>query len=263
MAEQTIGAKRKLLPTQLGILVEFVDGDERGRVIPLVFQKTVLGRKHADIIVRDLSVSSSHAAIEYDGQQFKLVDLGSSNGTFVGAEKIKQKNIAVGEEVQIGKCVFRLKRDSELAKRLLNEQAVHILSQGGGLSALIDQEFIEVDEGTDVQSAPIKAPRPEERVVKLRITQGNDKGKQFSIKKPQISIGRVNSDIVLKDIDVSRKHAIIESVEGGQVVLRDLASSNGTYVNKRRIDNCVIFPNDEIQLGNTVIVFEGIGRQQA
>lgn len=260
MANQTIGAKRKLLPTHLGILVEFIEGDERGRVIPLVFQKTVLGRKHADIIVRDLSVSSSHAAIEFDGQGFKLVDMGSSNGTFVGAEKIKQKPIAVGDEIQIGRSVFRLKKDVELAKKMLNEQAVHILAQGGGLSSLIDQEFIEVDERTDVQSPPVKAAKPEERVIQLKITQGNDRGKQYSIKKPQISIGRVNSDIVLKDVDASRKHALIELVEGGQVVLRDLASSNGTYVNKRRVDNCVIFQNDEIQIGNTIIVFEGITR---
>ena len=261
MADQTVGAKRKLLPNHLGILVEFVDGDEKGRNIPLVFQKTVLGRKHADIIVRDISVSSSHAAIEYDGGEFKLIDLGSSNGTYVGNEKIKQKTIQVGEEIQMGKSVFRLKKDLDQAKKMLNEQAVHILAQGGGLSSLIENEFIEGDEGTDVHSSvPTKPAKPEERLVKLFVIQGNDKGKEFSVKKSSISIGRVNSDIVLKDIDVSRKHALIELVEGGQVILRDLASSNGTFVNKRRIDNCVLFPNDQIQVGNTVILFQGMTR---
>lgn len=260
MGEQTVGANRKLLPTHLGILIEFVEGDEKGRVIPLVFQKTVFGRKHADILVRDASVSSSHAALEYDGKEFRLMDLGSSNGTFVGSEKIKQKTVAVGDEIQIGRCVFRIKRDVEVAKKMINDQAVHILAQGGGLSALIDSEFIESDEGTDVHQSPIKPAKPEERVVKLRVIQGQDKGKEFSIQKPNVSIGRVNSDIILRDIDVSRKHALIELVEGGQVVLRDLASSNGTFVNKRRIDNCVLFQGDQIQIGNTVIVFEGMVR---
>jgi pSer/pThr/pTyr-binding forkhead associated (FHA) protein len=260
MADQTVGAKRKLLPGHLGILVEFVDGDERGRIIPLVFQKTVLGRKHADIIVRDISVSSSHAAIEYDNGEFKLIDLGSSNGTFVGNEKVKQKAIQVGEEIQMGKSVFKLKKDVDQAKRMLNEQAVHILAQGGGLSSLIENEFIESEEGTDIHSPPVKAAKPDERLVKLLVIQGNDKGKEFSVKKSNLSIGRVNSDIVLKDIDVSRKHALIELVEGGQVILRDLASSNGTFVNKRRIDNCVLFPNDQIQVGNTIILFQGMTR---
>lgn len=260
MGEQTLGARRKLLPTHLGVVIEFVEGDEKGRVIPLIFQKTVFGRKHADILVRDASVSSSHAALEHDGKEFRVIDLGSSNGTYVGSEKIKQKAVAVGDEIQIGRCVFRLKKDAELAKRMINEQAVHILAQGGGLSALIDSEFIEADEGTDLHSAPVKAAKPEERVIRLRVIQGQDRGKEFSIKKPSVSIGRVNSDIILRDVDVSRKHALIELVEGGQAVLRDLASSNGTFVNKRRIDNCVLFQGDQIQVGNTVISFEGIVR---
>ncbi|MCB0307902.1 MAG: FHA domain-containing protein [Bdellovibrionales bacterium] len=260
MNEQTLGSKKKLLPTNLGVLVEFVEGSERGRVIPLIFQKTVFGRKHADIIVRDPSVSSSHAAIEYANDQFSIMDLGSSNGTFVGSKQIKHAIIAPGDEIKIGKTLFRLKKNQEMAKNLINKQAVHILAQGGGLSALIDNEFIESDERTDIQNPLTKPTKPEEKTINLRISLGNDQGKSFCIKKPNISIGRVNSDVVLKDVDVSRKHAIIELVEGGQVVLRDLASSNGTYVNKRRIDNCVIFPNDIIQVGNTLIVFEGVSK---
>ena len=70
-----------------------------------------------------------------------------------------------------------------------------------------------------------------------------------------VTIGRSpDSDIFLDDITVSRHHSQIEHrVEG--LVLRDLGSLNGTYVNRRRIHDEERLQNgDEVQIGKFRLV---------
>ena len=53
--------------------------------------------------------------------------------------------------------------------------------------------------------------------------------------KPRISIGRTtDNDIVLDNRGVSRRHALIEMGPGGQAVIIDNESLNGTFVNQRK-----------------------------
>ena len=55
-------------------------------------------------------------------------------------------------------------------------------------------------------------------------------------------IGREpDCDLVLEDARVSRHHAQIEVLDDGRVILRDLGSSNGTFVGEQRIDGGVWF----------------------
>jgi predicted component of type VI protein secretion system len=66
------------------------------------------------------------------------------------------------------------------------------------------------------------------------------------------TIGRVDSDIVLPDPDVSRRHALLKSIEGGFAV-EDLHSTNGTFVNDERIASAVeLHDGDTVRFGNTV-----------
>jgi len=73
---------------------------------------------------------------------------------------------------------------------------------------------------------------------------------------PTSTIGRSEeSQIVLLDPGVSRAHAVIE-IGRGQAVVRDLGSTNGTFVNGRRIDRERLRDGDELRLGNTRMRFE-------
>ena len=64
-------------------------------------------------------------------------------------------------------------------------------------------------------------------------------------------IGRSSdSDIQIDEAVVSRHHARL-SCEHGQIVLTDLNSGNGTYVNGQRITRAVIAPGDRIRIGAT------------
>jgi len=72
----------------------------------------------------------------------------------------------------------------------------------------------------------------------------------------QIKIGRdPNSDIILNDNSISRRHAEIFIDEEGNSFITDLSSKNGTFVNGRRIyDSVLISVHDVITCGNQVVV---------
>lgn len=69
-------------------------------------------------------------------------------------------------------------------------------------------------------------------------------------------VGRSDrSEIVLSDPSVSRAHAIVE-VSGDEAVVRDLGSTNGTFVNGRRVTTQALHDGDELRFGNTRLKFE-------
>jgi adenylate cyclase len=80
------------------------------------------------------------------------------------------------------------------------------------------------------------------------------------------SLGRhPNNTLRLVDREVSKEHCVLERL-GGTYVLRDLNSSNGTFVNGRKIKELRLRDGDEIALGNSRLVFhtgEGLNPGQA
>jgi len=65
-----------------------------------------------------------------------------------------------------------------------------------------------------------------------------------------LNIGRLDTnDIVLDDYKVSREHAVLK-YNGSEFMLLDLASTQGTYVNGKRIERCIINFDDKVQIVN-------------
>ena len=93
----------------------------------------------------------------------------------------------------------------------------------------------------------------------VRIEEGKEPGKIYEVRKESLSIGRSReSDIFLEDLAVSRLHASIISMGGGNYALRDEGSANGTKVNGQTVNKYQPYPlqeGDKIQLGQTVLVF--------
>jgi pSer/pThr/pTyr-binding forkhead associated (FHA) protein len=72
-------------------------------------------------------------------------------------------------------------------------------------------------------------------------------------------IGRSEEcDVFLVDPSVSRTHAIVEIV-AGEPKVRDLGSTNGTFVNGARIESSALRSGDELRFGNTEMRFEAAG----
>jgi predicted Zn finger-like uncharacterized protein len=94
---------------------------------------------------------------------------------------------------------------------------------------------------------------PEGKRVSLAILQGADAGTIYPLEKTVVVIGRSEADLVLNDTEVSRRHAQIE-LKGGAVILRDLKSTNGTYINEQRISMQPLENQAEFRVGATTIM---------
>ena len=104
--------------------------------------------------------------------------------------------------------------------------------------------------------SPIQSLDPfhgSERKPTLVMISGTQLGRSFEIDKDEFMVGRVdNCDLVVEDDLVSRHHCkIILTPDGAQIV--DLASTNGTLVNGRRIDKVFLKEGDQIQVGSIAI----------
>jgi len=87
------------------------------------------------------------------------------------------------------------------------------------------------------------------------VKRGSMAGSRFAVNDEFTSIGRhPESTIFLDDVTVSRRHAEVR-VEGEAVLLRDVGSLNGTYLNRTRIDTASLRSGDEVQVGKFKLVF--------
>ena len=62
-------------------------------------------------------------------------------------------------------------------------------------------------------------------------------------------------DVTLNDPSVSRAHAVVETA-GTEPTVRDLGSTNGTFVNGARVQAARLRDGDELRFGNTQMQFE-------
>ncbi len=70
----------------------------------------------------------------------------------------------------------------------------------------------------------------------------------------RVTLGRAPDNTVpLEDARVSRRHALIE-VSGDQVRLTDLASTNGTFVNQRRVTSADLREGDLVRMGDVTLL---------
>lgn len=104
-------------------------------------------------------------------------------------------------------------------------------------------------------AAPTAQPLPSGRLL---IVQGPGQGRAFNLNVPSLLLGRsAECTIVLSDdLSVSRQHARF-TFHGYQLVVEDLGSSYGTYVNGQRITQPTpLRPGDTIHAGQTTLVYE-------
>src|SRR4051812_47753606 len=85
--------------------------------------------------------------------------------------------------------------------------------------------------------------------------QGPDKGRRFELPDAPALIGRESRQLPMTDNTVSRRHAELFP-RGGEWILKDLGSSNGSYVNGVRVENTYTLKlGDQIRVGKSILVF--------
>lgn len=76
------------LPDGRRLSLAIIDGPDAGKVFRIEKPRVVIGRAAADMVLNDTESSRNHAAVEIRDALVLLEDLGSTNGTLVGGERI-------------------------------------------------------------------------------------------------------------------------------------------------------------------------------
>lgn len=90
------------LPADKVVSLSVTDGPQKGEVFRLSKARVVVGRSGVDIVLTDPEVSRKHCAIEVRGITAKLVDLGTTNGTFVGGQRVESCELEHLSEFRLG-----------------------------------------------------------------------------------------------------------------------------------------------------------------
>ena len=98
------------LPDYLSAALEVVSGPDAGRRFVLTMVRTVVGRReHADFGLDDPKASRRHASIVYVGNEFRVRDEQSANGTLLNGSRVLEYALKDGDKLLIGDSLVRFR----------------------------------------------------------------------------------------------------------------------------------------------------------
>ena len=181
----------------------------------------------ADIVLTDQRVSWQHAILRADGQSWVLEDQGSTNGTYVDGEPKERVGI-------LARCVVRLGDAEDGPELSLEPQLPPAAGQGHGPGPA----------GAGLCELPSVDRRPTARIA-------------LSGRSQRIGRSPEDNDIVIPDLTVSRRHAVLGKSASGRYQIADLGSQNGTYVNGLRVHQAEVTEQDIIAIGHATFRLAG------
>src|SRR5215467_14984658 len=108
---------------------------------------------------------------------------------------------------------------------------------------------------TVVTSISRISERPTGKEACLVVIYGSELGKKYNLNAASLVIGRSSKcDIQIDQESISRNHSKIVNT-GKSILIRDLGSTNGTYVNDEPVDEYVLRDGDLIKIGRTIFKF--------
>jgi pSer/pThr/pTyr-binding forkhead associated (FHA) protein len=221
---------------------------ERKVEVPFDSGEAVLGRQQGAAIELPFpAISAQHARLVRDDSGYRIEDLGSANGTWLGRRRLVPhvaEVVAVGEAVHLGDVELRI------------EGEVPGADPGGGgegtatLARRLVHDIFEA-------SAPAEGAR-------LVVEAGPGLGRELVLAASGrvFKLGRGDQcDLVIPDDDVSREHAGFERGPTG-IAVRDLGSKNGVEVQGQRVMGArLLRDGDIVRVGNTrLLVVDPEGR---
>jgi pSer/pThr/pTyr-binding forkhead associated (FHA) protein len=204
----------------------------------LTAREAAIGRDVTnDITLDDLELSRFHCKVMRTGAGHLLVDLGSTNGTYLNDELIVDsgRTLSDGDIIRIGQ------------RRLVYEVLKPEPPQPAEPERL-PREAMTTMVVPDLPNLP-----------RLVVTAGVNKDSQYPLTRDKMIIGRASRDkhwdIDLVDRSVSRPHAQIVRRADGWVV-SDMGSANGTQVNGKDLTEAhLLRDGDTITFGELTLVF--------
>jgi pSer/pThr/pTyr-binding forkhead associated (FHA) protein/uncharacterized protein involved in exopolysaccharide biosynthesis len=151
--DQAVGSQAALA------YVVLLSGQNANRVFPMKRSSVLLGRgDDADIQVQDGSVSSHHARIIREGRGFEIIDLDSTNGSFVRGKRVKREALRNADRVTLGTVDFIFLLDRPTSATIRLPDAFHQMPTEQGTSALVPTRMPTIAPRFAV---PVMAPPPQ------------------------------------------------------------------------------------------------------
>jgi pSer/pThr/pTyr-binding forkhead associated (FHA) protein len=205
-----------------------------------------LGRASENsIVLPESKVSRYHAQLNWTENGWEIVDLSSSNGTYVNGERVERRRIMPGDTIQIGDSALRYEAGETSSDEPLESDSLDNIS----IDNEADLEKTLADATVAIKLTQVDVPR-------LAVRMPGRATWEFALDGDEFTIGRTGANDITVDLpQVSRQHARIVR-RGDRFVLRDAGSSNGTWFNSTRIDEVPLHSGDTFQIGPAQFVLK-------
>jgi len=204
---------------------------------------TAIGAAADNAIVLDKpGVAKHHVSLGVHERSVVLSVLDPAARTHVNSRPVREKALLrMGDVVSLDTVQFVLKPDRDDSIRRTVPNAKPPLPPSP----------------SDVDASATVARAIPPKVV-LRGVSGSYFGKIVPV-RGRLVIGRGSEcDLILDEPEMSRRHAVIENSDDG-IFLRDLGSSNGTFVNGVQVRDAVLHPDDQIAFDRNRFLIEAPG----
>ncbi|GBD36021.1 Sensor protein FixL [bacterium HR36] len=149
-----------------------VQGPQQGRRFTLEASVVPVGRDASNVIrLHDTEVSRRHAEFRRTAEGYVVVDLGSSNGTWVNSQRVQQHLLQTGDRIRLGQTVLLYSAEQTGADHDLAER-INLISRGEqelGTASIVGK--VSAEEGARVLADPSRAESlwAQNALVNLRI----------------------------------------------------------------------------------------------
>jgi len=224
-------------------VLEFLSGPHSNASIKLRRDATIFGREKGDIIIDDSEVSATHCQIQCVEGNHHIFDMNSTNGTFVNSERIVKAKLADGDIITIGStaCRFALREEKEVRHiaTIFHNKRDRSKSSASIVDTLIESELRSTQTNT----------------IHLDVTYRSGKQEHLSMRQRLLYLGRASSFGQFdQDNEISRKHLLVKLNDNGDIFIEDQGSTNGTYLNGKRITGMhPVSERDIIKIGGITI----------
>lgn len=110
-AEPAAGPQTQLIQMSLAADAELVQIGKTSHTWPLSKEAVVIGRMEGcDVIIPDPGISRRHAEVRREGDEWVIVDLGSTNGTEINGARVNRHRLAPGDRLLLGDTTLEFRR---------------------------------------------------------------------------------------------------------------------------------------------------------
>ncbi len=192
-----------------------------------------------DIVLGDSRASREHARLECTAEGCHILDLGSANGTRLNGAPIQRATLRPGDVLGLGSSQLRYE-----AEPTLDDLELTRLDSEADLAQSLEHEILPMAINETNLPRLVVFDRDQAREIQLH---GVD----------AVTIGRTEeNDVVVDQSNVSRHHATVVR-RGSGWLLRDLGSTNGTWLRGEGVEERLLQEGDAFRVGRAQIIFKG------